>query len=92
MPVYLTQHSLSIYPAILFLYSVLSPYAAMHNLRSLWPLGTNLIDCGTAYVAFGEPTRPKEGETVAELKRRIRNEMIELQKLCPLFDPEVKII
>lgn len=33
----------------------------------------------------------QENETVQGLKSRIRNEMIELQRLCPLFDPEVAL-
>lgn len=62
----------------------------IHNAQKIWPMGSSLLDMGTVYFAFGKPTRPKENETVQGLKSRIRNEMIELQRLCPLFDPEVE--
>lgn len=34
-------------------------HAVIHNAQKIWPMGSSLMDMGTVYFAFGEPTRPK---------------------------------
>lgn len=58
----------------------------IHNAQQLWPLGSHSLRYGTAYFAFGNPLTPQEGDTVETLKARVRGEMLDLLKLCPLYD------
>lgn len=59
----------------------------MHNTASLWPCGSTLMDCGSAYVIFGDPIRINAKETALQLKNRVRQKMIELFKHSPAYDP-----
>lgn len=63
----------------------------MHNTASLWPCGTSLMSPGSAYIVFGDPIRPHDKESVQELKNRVRQEMIDLFKHSPGYDPVVSI-
>eukprot|EP00918_Siedleckia_nematoides_P106697 GHVU01232788.1.p1 GENE.GHVU01232788.1~~GHVU01232788.1.p1 ORF type:complete len:176 (+),score=21.29 GHVU01232788.1:1009-1536(+) len=60
----------------------------LHNSTSLWPIGDMLLDAGTVYVAFGDPVHIHEGMKLEELKEIVRNQMLDLQRQCPLFDAE----
>eukprot|EP01054_Gregarina_sp_Poly1_P004027 Gregarina_sp_Poly_1__4026@NODE_2219_length_2472_cov_268_755094_g1430_i0_p1_GENE_NODE_2219_length_2472_cov_268_755094_g1430_i0NODE_2219_length_2472_cov_268_755094_g1430_i0_p1_ORF_typecomplete_len325_score26_83Acyltransferase/PF01553_21/1_3e17_NODE_2219_length_2472_cov_268_755094_g1430_i014382412 len=57
-----------------------------HNSPSLWPLGGKLVGVGTTYVMFGNPITPKANEQPDELRNRVRNIMVDLMALSPLYD------
>lgn len=64
-------------------------FSVGHNNQSLWPLGSFLLGVGTVYFAIGDPIRPLENETAAELKERVREAMAGMIREMPLYDPQV---
>lgn len=61
-----------------------------HNNWALWPLGENLLDIGTAYVAYGDPIQVTNDMDIEELKLKVQSAMMDLFKFCPTHNPELE--